>query len=123
MSDRSTEEVVSDHLNLAQRGRNKDDIERNLADDCVLLTTYGIFHGHDGALRAVQMLDEQIGHTRHAYRSIIFHGEVGFLEWDCDGPKARVRDGADSYWVHDGKIQVMTIHCTVEPKPSSEFSY
>jgi hypothetical protein len=116
MAGRTTLEVVSDHLALAQMGEVWRDLERNLAPDCVILTTYGVFHGHEGAMRAAQLLDDQVGETRYDYRSLLFHGEIGFLEWSADGPKARVRDGADSYWVRDGKIQVMTIHYTIEPK-------
>lgn len=116
MSGRTTQEVVSDHLALAQMGELWRDLERNLAPDCVILTTHGVFHGHEGAMRAAQLLDEQVGETRYDYRSLLFHGEIGFLEWSADGPKATVRDGADSYWVRDGKIRVITIHYTIEPK-------
>jgi hypothetical protein len=35
----------------------------------VLLTTYGVFHGHDGAREAAKLLDEQIGRTRYDYRN------------------------------------------------------
>src|SRR4029079_5236404 len=80
MAGRSTQEVVSDHLALAQMGEVWRDLERNLAPDCVILTTYGVFHGHEGALRAAQLLDEQVGETQYDYRSLLFHGEIGFLE-------------------------------------------
>lgn len=116
MSRRSTQEVFHDHLALAQRGEINADLERNLAHDCVLLTSYGVFHGHEGAREAADLLDEQIGRTRYEYRTLLWHGEVVFLEWSAETDKARVRDGADSYLIRNGRIQVMTIHYTVEPK-------
>src|SRR4029079_15518902 len=68
MAGRTTQEVVSDHLALAQMGEVWRDLERNLAPDCVILTTHGVFHGHEGALRAAQLLDEQVGETQYDYR-------------------------------------------------------
>jgi hypothetical protein len=49
------------------------------------------------------------------YNTVLWHGEVPFLEWTCDAGEVRVRDGADSYFVRNGKIRIMTIHYTVEP--------
>ena len=46
---------------------------------------------------------------------MVAHGEVGYLEWTADGPTARVRDGADSFVIRDGRIVAQTIHYTVEP--------
>ena len=72
---RSTREVLDDHLALAAAGDWRTDLDRNVADDIVVLT--------------------------------------GF-EWTADGPTARVRDGADSFVIRDGRIVVQTIHYTVE---------
>jgi hypothetical protein len=117
---RSAEEVLNDHLDLANRGEIEQDLQRNFADDFVALTTYGEFRGHDGARRAAQLLDEQLGRTRYEYHTLKCHGEVGFLEWTAEGPKGDVLDGADSYLIRDGKIRVMTIHYTVQPKTAAE---
>jgi hypothetical protein len=113
MSDRSTDEVFQDHLELAQQGNVEGDIARNFAPDCVLLTSYGVFRGHAGVRAAAALLDEQIGRTRYTYRTRLSHGEVAFLEWSAETERAIVDDGADSYWIRDGRIQVMTIHYTV----------
>jgi len=115
MSSRSTAEVVDDHLSLAQRGDVQIDVDRNFAPDCVLMTTYGEFRGHDGIRRAAQLLQRQLGDTRYTYRTRMTHGELGFLEWTASSDRGRVEDGADSYWVRDGLIRAMTIHYTVEP--------
>jgi hypothetical protein len=42
----------------------------------------------------------------------------GFLEWAYEDDNVRIRDGADSYLIEDGKIIVQTIHYTMEAKQS-----
>jgi hypothetical protein len=111
---RSTNEVFEDHLALAQAGDVDTDLERNYDPDCVILTTYGIFRGHSGAREAAALLNKQIGRTHYTYRTQMTHGEIAFLEWTADSRKAKVDDGADSFWIKDGKVKVMTIHYTVQ---------
>jgi hypothetical protein len=41
---------------------------------------------------------------------------VAFLEWTATCATARVRDGADSFWIRGGRIVAQTIHYTVEPR-------
>lgn len=112
-TERSTMEVLEDHLTLAQHGDVASDIVRNFAHDCVLLTSYGVFRGHEGVRAAAELLDEQVGRTRYIYRTQLWHRELAFLEWTADTERAWIDDGADSYWIRDGRIQVMTIHYTV----------
>ncbi len=117
MPDRSTQEVFEDHLELAQQGDVETDLKRNFSEDCILLTTYGVFKGYKGAREAADLLDRQIGRTKYEYETRLWHGEIAFLEWTAKTSKAIVDDGADSYWIHDGLIRVMTIHYTVRERP------
>jgi hypothetical protein len=41
---------------------------------------------------------------------------VAFLEWAYEDASARVRDGADSYQIEEGKIVAQRIYYTVEQK-------
>jgi hypothetical protein len=41
---------------------------------------------------------------------------MAFLEWAYEDANVRVRDGADSYLIEEGKIVAQTIHYTVEQK-------
>jgi hypothetical protein len=109
MNERSTEEVLRDHLQLAQQA----DIARNMAPECVLMTSYGVFRGHEGVREAAKLLDDQIGRTQYVYRQKLWHGELAFLEWSVQTGQAWIDDGADSYWIKNGRIQAMTIHYTV----------
>lgn len=115
MADRSTQDVFDDHLELARRGDVETDLRRNFAEDCVLLTTYGVFKGHEGSRAAAELLERQIPKARYDYRTRMVHGEMAFLEWTAEGEGARTDDGADSYLIRNGRIHVMTIHYTVRP--------
>lgn len=111
---RSTVEVFNDHLARADRHDIAGDIEANFAPNCVLLTTYGRFDGHEGVRSAAALLDEQLPGGTYEYTQRTVHGEVAFLEWVAFGRGSVVRDGADSFLIRDGRIQVMTAHYTVE---------
>ncbi len=126
MSDaqRSTREVLDDHLRLAQASGSSSsdasnlelDIQRNFSPDIVLLTGYGLFRGLEGLRAKAKLLSEQLPGGRWTYRTVMAEGELGFLEWSGVGENgARVEDGADSYLVRGGRIIAMTIHYTVIP--------
>lgn len=113
---RSTAEVFNHHLSLAQAEDLETDLARNLAPDIVLLTSYGTFRGHGGVRAAASLLHEQLGGTGYHYRNRLWEGEVAFLEWSAATPTAWIEDGADSFWIRDGLIRVMTIHYTVHKR-------
>lgn len=112
---RTTEDVFNDHLDRADRGDVRGDIESNFAPDCVLMTTYGRFEGHEGVRAAADLLDRQIPGARYVYTRRVVHDDIAFLEWRAEGPGNRIEDGADTFLIRDGRIEVMTIHYTVEP--------
>lgn len=116
MQTRTTEEVFLDHLALAQEGDVTTDIERNFDSNCVLLTTYGTFYGHDGVRKASALLERQIGRAEYTYKTKIWHGEMAFLEWAAETDRAAIPDGADSFLIRHGRVQAMTIHYTVLEK-------
>jgi hypothetical protein len=117
--------VLDDHLNLAEnwggeRGFEcglEEDIRRNVSEDIVILINRGTFHGHEGVRQLAHMLGEELPEHRsfeYTYRAV--EGRMAFLEWAYEDDNVRVRDGADSYLIEDGKIVAQTIHYTVEQK-------
>ena len=117
MDDRSTKAVLQDHLALAQKGDVESDIQRNLDPGCVLMTSYGTFRGHTGVRDAARLLDRQMGAGGYNYLRQEWHEELAFLEWTVDNDRVSIPDGADSYWIRDGRIRAMTIHYSVHYKP------
>ena len=125
---RSAREVLDDHLNIANRWGPDDDLERivqddldrNVAEDCVVLMSRGTFHGHQGVMQLAQMLGEELPeHRGFQYTYTAVEGRMAFLEWAYDDARVKVTDGADSYLIEDGKIVAQTIHYTVEQKQQS----
>jgi hypothetical protein len=111
---RTTAQVFDDHLDRADRGDVRGDIDANFAPDCVLMTSFGRFDRHDGVRAAADLLNQQVPGATYTYTQRSVHGDVAFLEWRAAGRDACVRDGADTFLIRDGRIQVMTIHYTVE---------
>lgn len=112
--ERSTREVLEDHLALAAAGDWRTDLGRNVAEDVVVLTGFGTFTGREQVRVLAELLEYQIPDATFEYTTVVVHGDVGFLEWTARGPTARVDDGADSYVIRDGRIAVQTIHYTVQ---------
>jgi hypothetical protein len=110
---RRTEAVFCDHLELRRLGQVEIDIQRNSADDVVLLTTYGVFRGHDGVRRGAALLQSQIGNAIVTCVTRIVDGDVAFLEWTARSGDVVVDDGADTFVIRKGRIVKKTIHYTV----------
>lgn len=107
---RTTREVLDDHLRLRAEKKLEEDIARNYSDDCVLLTSDGVFRGHDGVRQSADELKSYAPAAHYRYRVIHTAGEIGYLVWSADGKDSAIRDGADSYHIKDGKIVVQTIY-------------
>lgn len=114
MSSRPPTEVLDDHLQLAAEGDWQTDLARNVAPDIVVLTGFGAFGGVDQVRVLAELLDAQLPNATFEYTTVVVRGEMGFLEWHADADGARVRDGADSFLIRNGKIVAQTIHYTVE---------
>jgi hypothetical protein len=104
-----------DHLRQVLEEGAYPDIRSRFAEDCLLVTSFGTFHGHDGVLRAAELLDEYLPNARYDYEDRIHQGELCFLGWSAEADGASVSDGADSFLIQDGTIRVMTIYYTATP--------
>ena len=91
---RSADEVFEDHLLLASEHRFKEDIERNVSPDIVILERRGIFRGREGARKLARLLEEELPEAPYVYTNRLVEGRVAFLEWTAKSEHARVRDGA-----------------------------
>jgi hypothetical protein len=116
MTQRTTEEVLRDHLRLRAAGDLEGDLERNYGDDIALLCKNGVFQGCDAIRASAEILGLQIPGANYEYRSVQTFEESAFLEWRAESDTVRIDDGADSYLIRDGRIRVQTIHYTPVPK-------
>ena len=131
LSTRTAQEVLDDHLNLAERfGAEEDwrriveeDLRRNVSEKIVILMNRGTFRGHDGVRRLARMLGEELPeHRSFEYTYTAVEGRMAFLEWAYEDASVRVRDGADSYLIEDGKIVAQTKAATVLEPVKANFS-
>ena len=117
VTSRSTRAVFEDHLERARRGDVDGDLQANYAPDVLLLSAYGIEHGHAGARRLADLLEEQLPGAQFDYTLELVERDVALLEWTATADGADVVDGVDSFVVRDGRIVAQTIHYTVRPQP------
>jgi hypothetical protein len=125
LGSRPAQEVLDDHLNLSENWGGEggferileEDLRRNVSEEIAILINRGTFHGHEGVRQLAYMLGEELPEHRsfeYTYRAVA--GRMAFLEWAYEDANVRVRDGADSYLIENGKIVAQTIHYTVEQK-------
>ena len=115
---RSTTEVIYDHLAKRYAGDTDADIEHNFAEDIVLLSSFGEFHGKDGVRRSAEKLFEELGPSEFIYDHTMVNGEFGFLEWSAHSDSRIICDGADSFVVRDGLIIMQTVHYSLQDRPA-----
>jgi hypothetical protein len=113
---RTAKEIIEDHLNLSKKGTIEEDLKHNYAEDVILLTSYGIYKGHDGVKELMEMLNKELPDASFDYKKILVDGDIAFLEWSGDSKNTKIEDGADSYIVRNGRIIAQTIHYTITPK-------
>lgn len=116
---RTAEEVFDDHLALAARHRFDEDIERNVAPDCVILERRGVFRGREGARELARLLEEELPGAPYTYTNRMVVDRFALLEWTARAAHTQVRDGVDSFVIENGWIVAQTIHYTVEPRQGS----
>lgn len=114
VAERSTRELFEDHLRLAGAGDLESVLARDVAEDVVVLCGRGTFWGRDGVRELARQLADEVPNGRWNYVTQLVEGRLANLEWTVDEGPVRVRDGADSFLVEDGKIRAQTIHYTVE---------
>jgi hypothetical protein len=110
---RSAYEIFEDHLNLAESHDIDTDLRRNWAKDVVILSSCGVYYGHEGARELFNILEAQLPHAKFQYNTILVEREVAFLEWTAQAGDYEVRDGVDSYVIRNGLFVAQTIHYTL----------
>ena len=80
------------------------DLRRNVSADIVILINRGTFRGHDGVRELARIVGEELPeHRPFEYIYRVVEGRMAFLEEGYEDADVRVRDGADSYLIEEGK--------------------
>ncbi len=113
---RTTLEVLEKHILLTLDWDQIDDIEKNYSPNCVILTSFGCFMGHDGVKKYAEIINEKIPEADFLYINRMWNGEMAFLEWQAESAESYVDDGAESFLIRNGQILVQTVHFTVRER-------
>jgi hypothetical protein len=111
---RTPTEVIHDHLAKRLANDVEGDITENFDKNILILSSFGVFKGHDGVRASAKLLDEKVGKAVFHYNRTLVDRDYGFLEWSADSDSVKVWDGADSFVVREGKIVLQTIHYTAQ---------
>ncbi len=113
--------MLDDHRRLAAENDLEADLERNVAEDVVVLSGRGIFQGNEGVRELARQLMEEVPSGNWHYLQQRVAGRMAFLEWTVDAGPLRVPDGADSYLIENGQGQItaQTIHYTLTDAASN----
>jgi hypothetical protein len=107
---RSAEQVFEDHLRLRVAGKVEEDLRRNYAEDVVLLTIRSNVRGHDAIRMPARRLRNQFPDGRFKLLSKQVNGPYALLIWQGQSSRFNAMDGADSFVIRDGKIQLQSSH-------------
>lgn len=114
LKQRTTAQVLRDHLENRSKGDLDVDIDRNYHPGFVLLHLNGIERGHAGMRKSGRRLQAQLPGMEFVIVAQHVHGEYAYIEWTARSETNLVGDGADSFVIRDGKIIMQTIHYTLQ---------
>jgi hypothetical protein len=110
---RSTKDVFESHLLQTLIWDITSDIETNYSQECIIITSSGVFYGHDGVFKALEDLNKKFSDADFLYTTKIWSGDIAFLEWQAESDDFYVDDGAETFCIRDGLICAQTIHYTI----------
>ncbi|MCX7522030.1 nuclear transport factor 2 family protein [Microbacterium sp. STN6] len=113
---RTTTEILQSHLSKRLAGDTESDIEENFDENVLLLTSFGVYRGHDGVRASAAELLRELGGSVFHYNHTLIEDDFGFLEWTAESDDEVVRDGADSFVVRDERIVMQSIHYTARSR-------
>jgi hypothetical protein len=102
-------EVLEEHLRLRSRGDLETDLERNYAEDVVVLCERGALKGQAAIRESARALGLQLPEAEFQFPTTLVEGDHAFLVWKARSERFEVGDGADSFVIRGGRIVVQTI--------------
>lgn len=113
---RTPTEIIESHLNKRIAGDLEGDIKENFSEKIVILSSYGIFKGHEGVRASSEELDKRLGESAFEYKRVLIEKNYALLEWQAESKDKEIKDGVDSFTIEDDKIVFQAIHYTVQEK-------
>ncbi|MFG1661283.1 nuclear transport factor 2 family protein [Micromonospora chersina] len=105
---RSAREIFKGH-GRALLAEDLDGIAANFAEDAVVITPKGAKRGHTGVREAFTELFTDLPGAKWDMQSMIFDGNLLFVEWEAQAGGRRAVCGVDTFVFRDGLIQAQTV--------------
>ena len=110
-----TPQEVSEHHAGALGAGDLDGIVEDYSDDAVFITPDGVLHGKDGVRQGFTKLLADVPNAAWKLNTLIYEGDILFLEWAATAAATKVEDGVDTFIISDGQIRLQTVRYTVQP--------
>ena len=103
-------QVFEAHLRLRSAGELERDLAENYAENVLLLTHEGPYHGHDGVRKAADVLRRFVSDGEYHYRNKYVAGEYAYLEWVAPGRDDAQCKGWDGFVIVRGWIVAQMVY-------------
>ena len=110
---RTPQEVFQHHVETLGGG-DLDGIVEDYSDDAVFITPARVYRGKDGIREAFAKLLADVPDAAWTLPTVVYEGDVLFLEWTATSAATKVEDGIDTFVFRDGQIVVQTVRYTVQ---------
>jgi ketosteroid isomerase-like protein len=110
---RTPQEVFGHHAQALGAG-DLDEIVADYTEDAVFISPAGVLHGKDGIRTAFTRLLADVPNANWDLKTLIYEGDVLFLEWAADAGATFADDGLDTFVFRDGLIRVQTLRYTLQ---------
>jgi len=118
--DRTTLEVVHDHLRCRATGAVEEDLARNYDEEVVVVSGATARRGHGAARELARELQPSAGQPTFEYIHRIVEGNIAYLVWRSRWAGVHVHDGTETYICRDGRIVTHTLHYSLTAKQAPD---
>ena len=118
--ERTTVEVVNDHLRCRATGAIEDDLTRNYDDEVLVICGGTARRGHGAARELERELHASAGQPAFEYVHRIAEGNIAYLVWRSRWAGVHVHDGTETYICRDGRIVSHTLYYSLTAKRSAD---
>jgi len=113
MSTRTPQEIFQHHAETLIAG-DLEGIVSDYADDAVILSPGGVKKGKAGVRETFVNLLADLPKADWEVPTVLFEGDILFLEWKAKAEKTYADDGVDTFLFQDGKIKAQTVRYTLK---------
>jgi ketosteroid isomerase-like protein len=97
----------------ALRSEQLDDLVDTFHDDATVVANKNVYRGLDGVRQVFAQLFSEVPNAQWEAERV-WADDVLYVEWKASSTGVQIADGVDTFVFRDGKIQVQTIHYSLQ---------